>query len=56
MFQAWLLQVKAESGCFIKILRVDNSRVFISIKLRLFGEKGDIVIKYATLYIYEENS
>ncbi len=54
-FQASLPRVKAESRCYMKILRVDGGGGFISVKLRLFFEKRGITIRYAAPYIYEEN-
>lgn len=55
VFQVWLPQVKSESRCSMKILKIDNSREFISKKLCLFCEKQGIAIKYAISYIHEEN-
>ena len=54
-FQAWLPQVKAESGCSMKILRVDGGGEFILYKFRTFYEKRSILIKYAAPYMHEEN-
>lgn len=39
----------------MKILQVDNERKYISGKLKSFCKKQGITIKYAALYIYEEN-
>ena len=54
-FQAWLSQTEAESGCSMKILRVDGRGEFISHKLQTFYEKRGISIKYTALYVHEEN-
>ena len=54
-FQAWFPQAEAESGCSIKILKVDGGREFILYKLWTFCEKRGILIKYAAPYIHEEN-
>ena len=54
-FQAWLPQAEAESGCSIKILRADGGGEFILHKLQTFCEKKGILIKYAALYVHEEN-
>ncbi len=39
----------------MKILLADSGGEFISIKLRLFCEKRDIIIRYTASYIHEEN-
>lgn len=54
-FQAWLPRAEAESGCSMKILRVDGGGEFILYKLRTFYEKRSILIKYAAPYVHEEN-
>ena len=54
-FQAWLPRVGAESGCSMKVLRVDGGGEFISTKFRSFCEEKVIPIKYAAPYVHEEN-
>ena len=54
-FQIWLPRVGNESKCTLKTLRADGKSEFISIQLRVFFEKREIVLKYATLYMHEEN-
>lgn len=54
-FQSQLLKVKVESGYSIKTLQVDGGSEFISIKLKLFYKKQDIIIQYVTSYIQKEN-
>lgn len=54
-FQAWFLHVEAESGCSMKIFRVDGGGEFILVKLQSFYKKRGIVIRYAAPYIYKEN-
>lgn len=51
----WLSQVDDESNCSMNILRADTSGEFISAKLKSFYKKRGILIKYAALYMHEEN-
>lgn len=40
----------------MKALRVDRGGKSISIKLKIYCQKYNIVIKYTTLYLYKKNS
>lgn len=55
MFQIWLPKVENEASQTVKALCADGGGEFISIKLRSFCEKKSIALKYAALYMYEEN-
>ena len=44
IFLVWLLKIKAESYCSIKVLQADDREEFISVKLRTFCEKRGIII------------
>ncbi len=55
-FQIWLPRVENESKCTLKTFRADGGGEFISIKLRVFCEKREIALKYATSYMHQEKS
>ena len=54
-FQIWLSRVENKLKCTLKTLCADGGGEFISIKLRVFGKKRGIVLKYAALYMRKEN-
>lgn len=54
-FQVWLSCVKAKSRYLIKIFITNGSGEFISTKLELSCKTISIGIRYADLYVYEEN-
>lgn len=43
-----------ESGCSIKVLRIDGGGNFISTKLGLFCKKKDRTIKYEALFMHKK--
>lgn len=55
VFQIWLPKVENTSKYLLKILCANGKREFISIKLRIFGKKRGIAVKYVTPYLYMEN-
>ncbi len=54
-FQNWLSKIETKSGQLMKTLRADGGGEFISIKLKGFGDKKGIALKYAAPYMHEEN-
>ena len=55
VFQVWLPQVEAKSGCKMKTLQANRGGKFILTKLKKFCKKQRIIIKYATPYLHREN-
>ena len=55
-FQVWLPKVENKLNYIIKALHVDSGGEFISIKIRTFYKKRDIISKYLTPYMHKENS
>lgn len=55
IFQTQLLGIIAKSRCLIKTLRVDRSNKFILIKLKVYYQQQNIIIKYTTYYLYKKN-
>lgn len=54
-FQIWLPKIEKENKQWMKTFCTDERKEFISIKLKDICNKKDIIIKYITSYMYEEN-
>lgn len=55
VFQISLFKVENKSKCSLKTFCTNGEGEFISIKLGVFYKNREIALKYAVLYIYEEN-